>query len=147
MHIATFHLSATKVQHNQKHFLGGNRSFFRLQDHSGYNSVQLGITWYNSVQLSTTLKNINFLDELANILFLHLSDLPFEQSKYFLSLLQKFQIVTLKDERMSVTKPTTQISLHMVLLKGVLVVKYLQIEIFALSFLTEAKLQESFKIL
>ena len=31
-----------------------NRSVFRLQDHFGYNSVQLGITWYNSVQLSTT---------------------------------------------------------------------------------------------
>ena len=28
-------------------------SVFRLQDHFGYNSLQFGITWYNSVQLST----------------------------------------------------------------------------------------------
>ena len=35
--------------------LFANRSVFMLQDYFGYNSVQLGINWYNSVQLSTTL--------------------------------------------------------------------------------------------
>ena len=32
-----------------------NRSVFMLQDYFGYNSVQLGINWYNSVQLRFSL--------------------------------------------------------------------------------------------
>ena len=37
------------------HIRMGIRSVFMRQDHFGYNSVQLGITWYNSVQLRLIL--------------------------------------------------------------------------------------------